>query len=163
MTTMEEITRQHMFSRQGAQIEVMQGRLQLLDFDQKERRRRPKQVRQLAKATSHFSDSDEEGSLVKNSKMLLKEMEKKRQEKLELARIKKGDQKAKYKDDLEFLGDLMPKQVIELTSSFKSAGRQYVRQAKNAKEKGQWEPCIGSYNISTNNVTVDPRQAHFAP
>lgn len=64
----------------------------------------------------------------------------------------------KYEGDLEFLNRLKPAQIATLTGNFKSAGRQTERQAQKEKDRGMFEPTMGSYDVKFCAVRVEKSQ-----
>ena len=53
--------------------------------------------------------------------------------------------KQNFTNDLTFLNELEPKEIANLSSMFRSAGRQTVRKAIKEQYKGSCGPTMGSY------------------
>ena len=59
--------------------------------------------------------------------------------------VKHQIKKQNFKNDLAFLNELEPKEIANLSSMFRSEGRQAVRKAIKEQYKGSCRPTMGSY------------------
>lgn len=66
------------------------------------------------------------------------------------------DEMIEYKDDLDFLNRLKPKQIANLSSMFRNEGRGFVKDARLCKEKNKTTvAAVGGYQPNHASVQVN--------